>query len=527
MNKAEWKRVARIEDLKDGIPISVTVDETDIFLVRLEGKIYAVAGECPHYGAPLCEGLLSGKELTCPWHHARFDITTGKLKAAPALDGLRRFQSMVEKGDVYIGQSEAPSPLGKSGTAGGDSRTVAILGAGAAGNAAAETLRREGFSGEIILITAENRVPYDRPTLSKDFLSGEAPAEWLPLRDEEFYKGLDIELMMGRRVEHLKPEDRTLIFTDGDDVRFDQLLLATGGTPRNLSVPGGDLPNVFLLRTMDDAESIRKAAEKAEKAVILGAGFIGLEAAASLRERDLKVELAARDKIPMQKIFGDRIGQWFQQMHEKKGVRFHLGVTLDWIEKKGGGLRVYLSDRSSIETDLLICGMGIDPAVDYLKGTNLIHNGAIPVDGCLQTKIPGIFAAGDIAVIPDRRTGEMQRIEHWVVAERQGQHAARAMLGSQVPYGEIPFFWTRQYGHSIKYIGYASSFDQVAFRGDVEDESFFTGYFQEGKLKAAASLEGGNEFIALGQLLEAGIPPSLEVFEDPESSFIETLNRLV
>jgi NADPH-dependent 2,4-dienoyl-CoA reductase/sulfur reductase-like enzyme/nitrite reductase/ring-hydroxylating ferredoxin subunit len=525
MNKTGWSRVVSMEDLEDGIPISVAVDKTTILLVRRGETVYAFKEKCPHYGAPLSKGLLSGKEIICPWHHARFDMTSGKLTAPPALDGLPRFPLKVENGDVYVGQPDTSSAE-PSAAAIDDARIFAILGAGAAGNAAAETLRREGFSGRILLITAENRLPYDRPTLSKDFLSGKASPKWLPLRDEKFYKDLRIEVMTGRQVVQLRPDEHKFIFADGKELEFDQALLATGGSPRNIPVPGSHLPGVFLLRTMDDAEWICGAAEKSGKAVILGAGFIGLEAAASLRERNLKVELAAPEEIPLQKVFGDRIGRWFQDMHLNHGVGFHLGVAAEKIEEKGEGLRVHLSDGTALDADLVIGGLGIDPAVGYLRDTNLVNNGAVSVDGCFQTEAKGIFAAGDIAMFPDRHTGEMQRVEHWVVAEAQGQHAARAMLGSQVPYGEIPFFWTRQYGRSIKYIGYAPSFDQVAFRGDVGEDSFFVGYFREGRLRAAASLGGGNEFIALGELLKAGAPPSFEDFENRNSSFIKTLKNL-
>jgi NADPH-dependent 2,4-dienoyl-CoA reductase/sulfur reductase-like enzyme/nitrite reductase/ring-hydroxylating ferredoxin subunit len=526
MDEKEWKQVARLEDLEEGVPTSVKPDKTEIILIRRNETVYAYRGKCPHYGAPLSKGLLVGNELTCSSHNARFEITGGKLLAPPALDPLRRYLLKVENGNVYIGGPETSSPAVKTRGESSDPRTFAILGAGAAGNAAAETLRREGFSGRILLITEENRLPYDRPNLSKDFLSGEASPDWIPLRNEKFYQDMKIEFMHGRRVERLKPEEHKLVFSGGDELRFDKALLATGGTPRRLSIPGGDLPNVFLLRTVEDAESICKAAEKAEKAVVLGAGFIGLEAAASLRKRGLKVDLAALDKIPLQKVFGDILGLWFQEMHEKQGVQFHLGVTVEKIESQAGSLRVLLSDGTALGADLVLGGLGIDPAVDYLRDTNLLKGGAVPVDGCLQTKVPGIFAAGDIALFPDRRTGEMQRIEHWVVAEAQGQHAARAMLGSEVPYGEIPFFWTRQYAHSIKYLGHAASFDRIVFRGGVEEKSFLAGYFREGRLEAAASLNGGKEFIAVGELLKAGIPPSIEAFENPDSSFVETLKNL-
>ncbi len=463
MSEIRWKRVARKEGLKDGLAISVTVDETDIFLVRLGESVYAIEGECTHYGAPLCDGLLKGKEVICPWHNARFDITTGRLKAAPALDDLRRFPLKVEDGEIYLGPPESPSLYKPVIFPGSDSPTFVIVGAGAAGNAAAETLRREGFSGRILLITAENRMPYDRPTLSKGFLSGEALPEWLPLRSEGFYEELSIELLTGRRVERLRLDERRIIFSGGEEMGFDKALLATGGIPRRIPIPGGNLQNVFVLRSMADAEAIREAAEKAERAIVLGASFMGMEVAASFRERGLKVELVAPEEIPMRRVFGDHIGRWFQRMHEKQGVQFHLGVTPGKIEKMTRGLYVHLSDGSILEADLVVAGLGVDLAVGYLEDTDLFHNGSILVDGHLQTKIRGIFAAGDIAAFPDHRTGRIQRIEHWVVAETQGQHAARAMLGSEAHYDEIPFFWTRQYSQSIKYIGYAESFDRIAF----------------------------------------------------------------
>ena len=526
MNDTAWKRVACKEDLKEGIPYPVTVDKAKIFLILLDDTIHALRDRCPHYGAPLHEGLVSGRHIACPWHHARFEIATGKLTVPPSLDDLRRFQVKIENGEVYVGGPEPALSADGRVTSCVDGKVFAILGAGAAGNAAAEMLRREGFSGRILLITAEKRLPYDRPNLSKGFLSGEASADWLPLRNEKFYEERNIEILSGRQVKRLKPADHILVFSDGEELKFDQALLATGAAPRSIPLPGNDLPNVFLLRSMDDAESILRAVEKSRKAIVLGASFIGLEVAAALRERGLEIDLVAPEEIPMIKIFGDRIGRWFQRMHEKHGVRFHLGIMPSRIEKAGDILRISLSDGSALEGDLVVGGLGVAPAIGYLEGTDLVHGGAVPVDSCLQTRARGIFAAGDIAAVPDLRTGEPLRIEHWVVAEAQGQHAARAMLGNTAPYDQIPFFWTRQYGHSIKYIGHATRFDQVAFRGGIEEESFFAGYFHEGKLKAAASLGGGSEFIALGELMKAGTPPDFQSFEDIGTSFVEMTKKL-
>jgi NADPH-dependent 2,4-dienoyl-CoA reductase/sulfur reductase-like enzyme/nitrite reductase/ring-hydroxylating ferredoxin subunit len=522
MNDNEWEKAAAIQDLEDGVPIPVKAKGEDLLLVRIGDRLYVTESSCPHYGAPLNEGLLSGDTITCPWHHARFDVATGKLKAPPALDDVRSFSTKVENGDVFIGPPVASLP---SRDAGGKDRTYAIVGAGAAGNAAAETLRREGFSGRILLITAENAAPYDRPALSKGFMAGESSSDSLPLREKEFYEKMGIELLTGCRIRQLKPAERTLCFSGGEEVKYDAVLLATGGKPRPLPVPGADLRNVYLLRSMNDAEAILEATKKAEKVVIVGSGFIGLEAAASLRHRDLKVDVASREEIPMARIFGERIGRWFQRMHEAQGVRFHPGVDAERIEKHGDGVRVHLSDGAEIESDIIVVGLGIDPAVDYLKDTNLLQDGAVMVNERLETKEDGVFAAGDIALFPGRHTGGMHRIEHWVVAEAQGRHAARAMLGSRDPYEEIPFFWTRQYGKSIKYIGYGSSFDRIAFRGDVEEDSFFAGYYRDGRLQAASSLNGGNEFIALGERLRAGHPPTAEAFEDSGHSFIGTQEK--
>jgi len=520
MGDIQWQRVAAMEDLQDGVPISVKLDGKEVLLVRVGEKLYATRGKCPHYGAPLKKGLLSGDELVCPWHHARFDLTGGKLKAPPALDGLQVYPVKAENGDVFIGSPEPKT----STTRVGDDRTFVILGAGAAGNAAAETLRREGFAGRVVMVTSENRLPYDRPNLSKDFLSGEASPDWLPLRKETFYEKQGIEFLAGREVSGLVPEQHKLLFYDGGTLKYDRLLLATGAAPRPLSVPGGDSRNVFVLRSVDDAEAIIQAASTAERAVILGSGFIGLEAASALRHRNIDVTLATMEQEPMSRVFGERIGKWLRKSHESQGVRFCTGVKVEKVEEREKGVKVFLSDGNGFEADFILVGFGVAPAVGYLEDTGLLQNGAVAVNERMQTLSEDIYAAGDIAVFPYPQTGSTLRIEHWAVAEAQGQHAARSMLGGKDPYSEIPFFWTRQYGKSIKYIGHAASYDQVVFRGEMSDEGFFAGFYQGGRLQASCSLNGGNEFVALGELMRLGKAPGAESFEDPGFSFIGALS---
>ena len=511
MGKKPPSKVAKEADLEPGVPVAVKVEKRDVLLVRLGDRICACGNKCTHYGGPLNEGLLTGNVATCPWHGARFDVTTGKVLAAPALDDVPVYPVQVEGGDVAVGPAQAAAP---PAVASGGGRTFLIVGAGAAGNAAAETLRREGFDGRILLVTAEPDRPYDRPNLSKDFLAGEAKPEWIPLRSEEFYAKQQIELLTNRRVASLDPGSRTIAFADGSTLRYDCALLATGGTPRTLSIPGATLEGSFVLRSLAHSKALIAAAEQARSAVVVGASFIGMEVAASLRQRGLEVHVVAPDPVPMARVFGDRVGRYIQQVHAAKGVVFHLGTTPAQIVGQRKVEAVVLSDGSRIAADLVVAGVGIQPAVAFLESAGIVEGGAIPVDGRLATKAPGVFAAGDIAVVPGHRTGEPQRVEHWVVAERQGQHAARAMLGSKAPYAEVPFFWTKQYDASVKYVGFARGFDRIVYRGNVEEGHFLAGYYQGQVLKAAAGLGMPREILVLGQILGAGAAISPEQLQD-------------
>jgi NADPH-dependent 2,4-dienoyl-CoA reductase/sulfur reductase-like enzyme/nitrite reductase/ring-hydroxylating ferredoxin subunit len=520
MANDDWTTVAKLDDLKDGVPVSVEVGEDAVLLIRQGGQVHACGGECTHYGAPLADGAVLGHVVTCPWHNARFDVTTGEMVSPPALHNQPSYEVKVEDGQVLLGPSEKvkfPKVQGE------DERTFAIVGGGAAGNAAAETLRREGFAGRIVLITAEDDLPYDRPNLSKKYLAGDLKPSWLPLHGEKFYRNRQVELRTGTRVTGLDPAGKTLALDGGETLRFDACLLATGGVPRTLDIPGADLDGVFLLRSLADAKALIAAADKAETAAILGSSFIGLEVASAFRQRGLDVHVVAPEAVPMKRIFGERVGTFIQSLHEEKGVAFHLGTTAKEIAGNAKVEAVALEDGARLEADLVVIGIGVRPVVDFLDGTGLVEDGAVPVDGRLQTKAEGVFAAGDIALVPDARTGEPQRIEHWIVAERQGQHAARAMLGSDAIYDEPPFFWTMHYDASLKYVGHARSFDRAAYRGDVEGGTFLAGYYQDGALRAAAGLGMAKPIIYLGELLRAGTLVAPEDFENPDLDFATLL----
>ncbi len=516
---ARWTKVAKLSDLAEGKPLGVEVDDTTVLLVKLGETIHACGGKCTHYGAPLKDGLRTGHVITCPWHNARFDVRTGRMVEPPALDGTGGYEVKVEGEDVLVGpKTKPPGPPVRAGAG----QTFAIVGAGAAGNACAETLRREGFDGRVLLITAEPDRPYDRPNLSKAYMAGEADPSWIPLRDKDFYAKHRIELMTERRVAALDPKAMTLTFEDGETLAFDRVLVATGGVPRDLDIPGTDLEGYFLLRSLADANRILEALEGARKAVILGAGFIGLEVAAALRQRDVNVALVAPEEVPMAHIFGEEVGRWMAARHADQGVDLHLGTRPKAVRGDGKVSGVVLEDGTELEANLVIAGTGIRPAVDVLEGTDLVKDGAVPVDNRLQTPAEGVFAAGDIAVVPDPNTGEPRRIEHWVVAERQGSHAARTMLGSRDPYTAVPFFWTRQYGSSLQYTGFAEAFDRTAARGRIEDGDFVVGYYQGGTLRAAAGAGRSTEIIALGHLIGAGETVDPEALENPDTE-LETL----
>jgi len=512
MDGAEWKQAAAEADLAEGRPLELPVEDRHVLLVRVGNRIHACAAECSHYKGPLAEGLLTGHTVTCPWHNARFDVRDGRLASPPALNDLPSYEVKVESGKVWV-RSRGGVTIEMPG--GSDGRTFLIVGGGAAGNAAAETLRREGYSGRIVLITAEPVGPYDRTMLSKDYLAGEAPAKWLPLRGEKFYNRLKIELAMGSSVVAVDPRRRSLSLADGSTLQGDRILLATGGVALRPQIPGIDLPGCFTLRSLADADALIAGLPQSGAVAVLGAGFIALEAASSLRRRGLEVHVVAPEQLPLQKVFGPEIGRRLKRLHEQAGVVFHLGCTVYGVQGNGRARDVLLSDGTHLEVGAVVIGVGVRPAVEYLAGSGLAETGAVPVDARQATSAEGIFAAGDIALAKDPERGPPRRIEHWAEAERQGRRAARAMLGKSPLPREAPFFWTRQHGQSLKYVGHAPGWDRVVFRGDPEGEAFLAGYYSGGLLRAAAAVGRERELIRLGELLEAGGSVSAGELVDP------------
>ena len=479
-------------DLAQGVPLSSLADGAmlpghahgePVLLARAGDELFAIGANCTHYGAPLADGLLVGDTVRCPWHHACFSLRTGEVQRPPARDSISCWRVEQRDGCAYVREKLTPKPL-QFAPATDIPKAVVILGGGAAGNAAAETLRREGYSGGITMLSSDASVPCDRPNLSKGFLAGTAPEDWIPLRPPEFYLEHRIDLRLDTPVAAIDPKNRQLKLVDGSHVGFDRLLLATGAEPVRLDVPGAASRHVHYLRTLADSRAIVAAAAASRRAVVIGASFIGLEVAAALRARNIEVHVVAPESVPMEKILGAEVGQFIRKLHEHHGVAFHLGTTATSIEEHS----VRLKSGEILPADLVVVGIGVRPVVGLAQQAGLAIDRGVSVNEYLETSVTGIFAAGDIARWPDRLTGENIRVEHWVVAQRQGQSAARNMLGRRERFDAVPFFWTEQYDFTLSYAGHAERWDAIEIDGqlDLETQDCAVSYRRGGKKLAVA-----------------------------------------
>ena len=515
--------VANTSDLRDGEMKEVSIGESRILLARVNDSFHAVSATCPHYGAPLAEGVLCGTRVVCPWHHAAFNVVSGKLEEPPALDGLKSYDVHVEGERILIdiGTKTEDPPTHK--IAFDDPRQFVIIGAGAAGYAAAQTLREEGFRGSVVMLTRENRAPYDRPNLSKDYLHGHADPEWMPLRSDEFFKDLGIKLILNSEVTRVDSRAKMITFENGDTMDYDALLVATGGAPVRLNISGSDLKNVCRLRSFADADSIIETANRSRRAVVIGASFIGMEAAYSLRERGLDVTVVAPSREPFEAVLGAEVGALFRREHEKHGIKFKLGSVVYRFEGSHDIEAVVLDNGEYIETDMVVVGVGVRPVTQFLEGVELDFDGGVIVDSKLCAA-DGIYAAGDIASFVDPRRGKRTRIEHWRTAQQQGRTAARNMDGHDEVFDAVPFFWTRQFDIGLLYVGHATSWDKIIYRGDVSSQDFLAFYIKDGQVQAVAGMNRDREMAAAEELMHVGRMPSADQLKFEDLSLVEMLH---
>jgi NADPH-dependent 2,4-dienoyl-CoA reductase/sulfur reductase-like enzyme/nitrite reductase/ring-hydroxylating ferredoxin subunit len=471
-------------DLPEGGMISGQVAGEAVLLARSGGAVFAIGAECSHYHGPLAEGVLVADTVRCPWHHACFSLRTGAALRAPALDPVPCWRVEQRDGTIYVREKLEPAARPARAAAQPGPQSIVIIGGGAAGNAAAEMLRREGYAGPVTMLSADEEGPYDRPNLSKDYLAGTAPEEWIPLRTPEFYAGRGIELKLGARAAAIDAKAPEVRLADGSRHHYGALLLATGAAPVRLDIPGSDLPHVHYLRTLADSRALVAAATAARRAVVIGASFIGLEVAASLRTRGLEVHVVAPETHPMERVLGREVGDLVRKVHDEHGVVFHLGTTPASFERS----HVTLQSGEQLDADFVVVGVGVRPETGLAEQTGLAVDRGVAVDAYLQTSVPGIWAAGDIARWPDRLTGEKIRIEHWVVAERQGQTAARNMLGAGERFDAVPFFWTQQHDLLLSYAGHAAKWDRVEIDGSLAAKDCTVTYRDGGRKLAVLTI---------------------------------------
>ena len=482
-------------DLHDDQPLLGHVGDDAVVLVKSGGKIHALGATCSHYGGPLAEGSVHGGAIHCPWHHACFDLETGRA-GGPAIAAIACYDVAEGGGTIRVGAKREITPPARRAP-----NKVVIVGGGAAGVACAEALRAEGHKGAITMLCNEGSDPVDRPNLSKDYLAGAAPEEWVFLRTAEMLAGSDVTLVTTTATA-IDAKARTVGLSDGQSLPYDAVLLATGAEAIRLPIDGELLPHVHTLRTLANSRAIAAAATTGTPVVVIGASFIGLEAAASLIARGAKVTVVAPDTLPLARVLGDEIGAFVRGVHESKGVVFQLGrkpteITADHVK---------LDDGTLLPAALVVMGVGVRPRLDLAQAAGLEVDRGVVVDHELRAA-PGIWAAGDIARYP--YDGELVRIEHWQVAVRHGQAAARSMLGLPAR-RDVPFFWSQHHDVTLGYVGHAERFDKPEVHGELAARDAHVVYRDGGKIKAVVTIGRDRLALDVEAAMETGDQRALE-----------------
>ena len=472
---------ARLSDLPTDRPTRVDAGEQSVILIRVGDQVSAYEADCPHAGAPLEDGTLCNGMLICPFHRAAFALDDGSLIEPPALTGLKRFATQVRDGQVWVeDQPEVRTPRQHS-----DARCFVVVGAGAAGSAAVATLIERGFGGRLVWIDQERKPAYDRTALSKFVIAGDMTPEDVPnLLEPRQLRGVRLERVHGK-VKLMDVTRRRIVLDNGERYDYDHAILATGAKALRPELPGANLDGVHLLRTREDAAGIIDQAEPGKPVVIVGDGFIGLEAASALLGYGMQVHIVGRQAVPLVNVLGERIGRSIRQLHESKGITFHGPAEVERFEGQGRVEAVVLKDGTRLPCSLVVLGTGVKPATRFVQGVKLADDGGVPVDAELSAA-EGLWAAGDLAVFP--LGGDPMRIEHWRLAQQHGQLAAENALGEHRRFVDVPYFWTFQHKRRYEVLGHARHWDSLEVVGDPEDGDFIALQCRDDEVEAVIAL---------------------------------------
>jgi 3-phenylpropionate/trans-cinnamate dioxygenase ferredoxin reductase subunit len=396
-----------------------------------------------------------------------------------------------------------------------DPQTHVIVGGGLAGAKAAEGLRNEGFDGRIVLIAEEGEAPYERPPLSKDYLRGESPREKARVHPDGFYADHDIDLRTGTAVTSIHPAGAQLRLAGGEQVRYDRLLLATGARPRRLAVPGADLDGVLTLRDLADADALRARLASTARLVVVGAGWIGAEVAASARQMGCEVTIVERAEVPLQHVLGREIGELYAEIHRDHGVELLTGAGPKAFVGEARVERVELHDGRAIDCDLVVVGIGVTPRTELAEAAGIAVDNGILVDEHLQTSVPGVFAAGDVANVSHPFYGSRLRVEHWASALHQPEVAAPSMLDKPAVWDRLPYFFSDQYDVGMEYAGLASGEDEVLVRGDRDARELIAFWLRDDRVVAGMNVNVWDVSEDIEGLIRAGLPVDRARLADP------------
>ncbi|KAK1234915.1 Apoptosis-inducing factor 1 [Marasmius sp. AFHP31] len=513
-------------ELGDGQMKEVDFEQGKVLLSRIGDKIHATSAFCTHYGAPLAKGVLTADgRVVCPWHGACFNVCNGDIEDAPAPSALHSFEAQVKDGKIHVTANpqftlkDNKSRPPKLSTAGFDSvgKGTVIIGGGSGAFQAVESLREHGYKFPITVISKEPHAPIDRTKLSKALITDASQLEWKTAADLKIKYG--VNLRVGVEATSVDFKSRKVVLDNGkDSVTYDKLIIAPGGTPRRLPIPGSDFENVYTFRGVHDAKNVDTAAQEGKKVVVIGSSFISMELVVALSKKKLaSIDVIGMEDYPFEAVLGKEIGAGLQKYHESQGVKFHMKSKVDKIIPQennaslAGGVIV---NGQTLPADFVVMGVGVAPATEFLKesGIELEKNGAIQVDEYLRvTKLAedskGVFAIGDVALYPQH--GENVRIEHWNVAGNHGRAVGKTIAGSPQPFVKTPVFWSAQ-GQQLRYCGYSVGYDDIIIKGDPGEMKFVAYYAKQGKIVAVASMQNDPVVSKASELLRLGLMPSPE-----------------